>query len=332
MTSRIRRARAGAVVLAGCLALGACASPLPEPTPEAAQAVAPPVLTAGQSDTVLTRLGEVLAAGDAALDPALLAERVTGPALAARTAEYVRATATAGAKLPTVLPVEAQSSVVPDSTTWPRTQLVVTEQPEDLQAPRILVLQQASPREPYKLWGWARLGGGVQMPPTADIEIGSIPVALDDESLIVKPADVVAQYADVLTNGDASPHAANFASDFFRTTIEGRRAESQASVGAVGTATETYTPVGDVIALSTADGGALVVAEMSTVTTLAITRGSLTLTDPFEVALAGKASVGNNLSRTWSDVIVFYVPPTGSVATQVQVLAAEHSLTAVTGE
>jgi len=332
MTSPIRRARAGAVVLAGCLALGACSGSLPEPAPEAAQAVAPPVLTAAQSETVLERLGEVLGQADAALDPALLAERVSGPALAMRSAEYVRASATAGAKLPTALPVTAQSSVVPDTTEWPRTQLVVTEQPEDLQAPRILVLQQASPREPYKLWGWARLGGGVQMPPTADIAVGSQPVPADDESLLVKPADLMGLYADVLTNGDASPHAATFGPDFFRTTIEGRRAESQASVQAVGTAAESYTPVGDVIALSTADGGALVVAEMSTVTTLAISQGSLTLTDPFEVALAGKASVGKNLSRTWSDVIVFYVPPAGSVTPQVQVLAAEHALTAVTGE
>ena len=105
MTSPIRRARAGAVVLAGCLALGACSGSLPEPAPEAAQAVAPPVLTAAQSETVLERLGEVLGQADAALDPALLAERVSGPALAMRGAEYVRASATAGAKLPTALPV-----------------------------------------------------------------------------------------------------------------------------------------------------------------------------------------------------------------------------------
>ncbi|MFI2753562.1 hypothetical protein ACGIF2_09015 [Cellulomonas sp. P22] len=333
MTSRTRRGtRAGVVALVGALALGACSSSLPQAEPEAPPAVAPPVLNAAQSENILTQLGQVLGAADAALDPALLTSRVSGPALAIRTAEYVRATATAGAKVPTALPVTAQSSVVADTTTWPRTQLVITDQPDDLQAQRVLVLRQDSAREPYRLWGWARLGGGVQMPATADTEIGSQPIAPDDGALLLPPADVVTQYADVLTNGDASASAATFAPDFFRATIEGKRAESVASVQVVGTATETYTPVGEPISLSTADGGAVVVAELSTVTTLAISQGSLTLADPFEAALAGRSSVGKNLTRTWTDVLVFYVPPAGSPTTQVQVLAAEHALTAVTGE
>ena len=40
---------------------------------------------------MLTDVGEVLAAADAALDAAQLPPRVEGPALAVRTAEYVRA-------------------------------------------------------------------------------------------------------------------------------------------------------------------------------------------------------------------------------------------------
>ena len=88
---------------------------------------------------VLTDVGAVLAAADAALDPAQLPPRVEGPALAVRTAEYVRAAATAGAKPPTALPTDEQALIVPQTDVWPRTQLVVTKQPDDLQAPRILV-------------------------------------------------------------------------------------------------------------------------------------------------------------------------------------------------
>ena len=61
---------------------------------------------------------------------------------------------------------------MPQTDAWPRTQLVVTKQPDDLQAPRILVMQQAAPREQYRLWGWGRMGAGVQMPATAAPETG----------------------------------------------------------------------------------------------------------------------------------------------------------------
>jgi len=333
MRAGLRRAGRVAVTAALALSLGACAASLPQPRPAAAPAVALPVLSAAQSEGVLSHVGEVLAAADATLDPAGLPERLTGPALAIRTAEYVRATATAGAKPPTVLPTKAQTIVIPDTTTWPRTELVVTEQPDDLQAPRLLVLTQATARDPYRLWGWARLGAGVKMPGTADAAHGSAPVAIDAPGLVLNPAETLAQYADVLANGDASPFAGTFPADFFRTYIETRRAAYSESLKAVATVTETYTPVeGGIVALATSDGGAIVVGAMTTQTTIAVAQGSVALDDPFEAALAGRASVTKSSVRSWTDVVAFYVPPTGSTTTQIQVLAAEHSLTSVTGE
>jgi len=259
MRATLRRAAQVTVTTALALSLGACAASLPQPEPAAPPAVALPVLSVAQSEGVLSRIGEVLATADAALDPAGLPERLTGPALAIRTAEYVRAKATAGAKPPTALPTQAQTLVVPDTTTWPRTELVVTQQPADLQAPRLLVLTQATARDPYRLWGWARLGAGVQMPATADTAHGSAPIAADATGLLLSPSETLAQYADVLANGDVSTFAGAFPADFFRTYIETKRAAYSESLKAVATVTETYTPVDDgVIALATADGkGAL---------------------------------------------------------------------------
>ncbi len=328
---RRRRAAATALVLAAALGLAACATPVPEPQPDAAPAVPPPVLTVAQSTSVLDQVGEVLAAGDTALDPAGLPARLTGPALTIRTAEYARAAATGGARPPATLPLTAQTQIVPSTTTWPRTQMVVTEQPDDLQAPLLLVLEQAGPREPYRLWGWARLGPSVQMPATERPEIGSEPVAPDDDSLLLSPAEALAQYADVLTNGDASAYAATFPADFFRTALLDTRAQTAASLQEVATVTETVAPVeGQVTALRTDDGGAIVVGELSTVTTVALSQGSITLSDPFDAALAGVGSVTQNLVRTWTDVVALYVPPAGGEQ-QVRVLAAEHARTAVTG-
>lgn len=320
------------LALVAVMALAGCANPVPEPAPEPVPAQAPPVLDATQSSAVLEQIGEVLATGDSALDATGLEARLSGPALAIRAAEYTRAQATGGQRAPVAIPTQAQTTITPDTTSWPRTQMVVTEQPEDLQAPLLLVLIQESPREDYHLWGWARLGEGVQMPPTAEPEIGSPQLAADDDSLLVAPGEVVGQYADVLTNGDASPYAATFGTNFFRTAIESARAQTVQSLQAVASVTETVSPEADAVAtLGTADGGAIVVGQMTTVTTATLSQGSITLNDPLDAAMAGRDSVSQNLVRTWTDVVAFYVPPAGSDS-GVQVLAAEHARTAVTGQ
>lgn len=331
-SARPSRGRARAACTAALLALvAACGAPLPAPAPEAVPAVPPAATTVAQSQRVLGDLATVLAAGDAVLDPAALTTRVAGPALAIRTAEYVRANATAGAKAPTALPTGDQALIVPETAQWPRTQLVVTEQPDDLQAPRILVMRQESARDQYHLWGWARLGQGVQMPLTADPSAGSPELAADAGGLMLTPADALTQYADVLASGDASASAPLFAADFFRTGIETARQTYSSAVESVGTVAETYTPQLDtVVAMATVDGGAIVVGQLTTVTTLTVSQGSLTL-DPTDAALSGKTSVTKNLTYTWADVLVFYVPPEGAEA-QVQVLAGEHARVSVSGE
>ena len=316
------------------LALGACGTSLPTAEPEPAPAVPPPAVSIGQSQRVLDAIAEVVAAGDGTNDATGLAARLEGPALAARSAEYVRAVATGGTRAPTALPFDEQVLVVPETDTWPRTQLVVSEQPDDLQAPRVLVLRQASPREPYRLWGWARLMPGVSMPATAAPEEGSPVLAPDDDTLLVPPAEVAARYADVLGAGDASAHAATFAPDAFRGAIVDERNRLSSSLGDAASLAETYTAAAEpVVALGTADGGALVVADMTTTSTvtLAVAGGRIPV-EPFYAALAGGATTaGTSLARTFTGVVVFYVPPAGSDA-QVQVLAGEQIVTAAAAQ
>ena len=326
--NRHPRRRVALLAVVATMGLAACAAPLPQPEPAPVPAVAPPATTISQSDDVLNDLGEVLAAGDEALDPALLAPRVDGPALAMRTAEYVRAKATANAKPPTLIPTQEQALILPQTDTWPRTQLVVTEQPDDLQAPRILVLQQSAPREQYHLWGWGRMGQGIQMPATAAPATGSAVIAPDATDLLVTPTDAFVQYADVLANGTASPYAATFAPDAFRTIIESARAATVAGVGNAGTVTETYTPEPEpMTSLATVDGGAIVVSQMTTVSTVQLTAGgTIPAFDPFYAALTGKTTAAGSFVRTFTDVVIMYVPPAGSTAL-IQVLAAEHAVT-----
>lgn len=336
MSVRTPRGRRLALAAAALAVLAACAAPLPEPTPEAAPAVAPAAVEPAQTQTVLADLGTVLAAADAAGDAAALTTRVSDPALAMRTAEYVRSAATAGARPVTSLPTVAQAVIVPQTTTWPRQQIVVTEQPDDLQAPRILVLQQASPREQYRLWGWARMLPGVQMPLTAVADLGSPVVPADDTDVLVPPSQVLAQYADVLAHGTQSSFAASFADDAFRQRLAADLASQVSTWGDAGVVAETYTPAqAPVTMLGTVDGGAVVVGQLTTVTTLTLAGagagGSIPIADPFQAALAGTSSASSSLVRTYTDVVAFYIPPADSGA-QVQVLGAEHVLTAASAQ
>lgn len=331
------RRRVAALAVAASLVLAACAPGLPEPTPAAVPAVPPPALTIDQSGRVLKGIGASLASADAALSATGLESRLSGPALISRTAEYAVTTATAGAKGVTSLQMAAQTLVVPSTEEWPRTAFVVTEQPDDLSSPRLLVLQQVAPRSQYTLWGWARLLPGTKMPATATPTAGSTPLPADAAGLVATPADVVVQYADVLLNGDASAYAAAFAApDSYRQGIaSGREPLAQVASQASGTFTETYAPVADqTFALSTADGGALVVAGMSTSSALSFKGASLPLPPEFAAVsggtLAAEAELRNSLAVTYSDVIAFYVPPAGAKA-PVQVLGAEHIRTSVTG-
>lgn len=329
--TRAARALAGLAVLA-TLAAG-CATPLPTPQPEPPPAVAPAVLSAAQATSVLDDLGSVLSAGDAALDASVLAPRVIGPALAMRTAEYQRATATGGERPPTVLPTQAQVTVVPQATTWPRVQLVVTEQPDDLQAPRVLILEQATPRDRYALWGWARMFPDTSTPPMAGVDEGSPVLGPADADLAMAPDQVLAAYADVLSAGDASANAPAFAADAFRQSIVQTRDALSANVQEIGSVAETYTPAGPPLTVvGTADGGALVVGSMSTVSTVTITLAGAKLTlSPYEAAASGIPEATTSLARTYTDVLVFFVPPAGS-SEQVQLIAAEAVLTAVSAQ
>jgi hypothetical protein len=264
------------------------------------------------------------------MDAALLAPRVAGPAAVIRGAEYTMAAA-GDANAITVLPTDAQTLALPATSEWPRTMMVVTQAPEDLQAPLLLTLVQDSPRSPYHLWSWARLFPGVQTPALAQPEIGSAMVPPDSTDLAATPTDVLAQYVDVLTNRDTSPYAAVFTEDPLRTAIWATKDAFVGVVGANGTLAETYQATDDgVLSIATADGGAVVVGTVQTTTSITLVDSTLKIGDQ-TAALLGTDTVASSLSITWLSVVAFAVPPAGSDA-QIQVLGAEHSRISVTGQ
>lgn len=322
--------RSAAIVVAAALLAG-CSQPLPEPQPDALPAATPPALSVQQAEGILDDVHASLAAADAQLSAEALAPRVAGPAASFRTAEYKLAAAAGNTEALTTVPPGAQTLILPTSQTWPRTMMVVTEPPADLTAPLLLTLVQDGPRDPYYLWSWVRLFPGVETPALAQPEVGSAPVEANAADLAVAPADVMAQYVDVVTNREQSQYAGVFTDDPLRSGIWQTRDAFIGVVGANGTLAETYTPhPAGVRALATADGGALVVGTMVSTTSITLVDSTLKIGDQTAVLL-GSDTIKASMSITWLSVVAFVVPPAGSDA-QIQVLGGEHARTQVSGQ
>lgn len=315
------------------LVAAGCTSPVPAPEPGPKPSDPVPVLTGEQDQRVLDAVGAAVAEADAAKDPALLEPRVTGPALAMRTAQIQVAAGLGAEEVLRELPTEVEQMVIPTTQDWPRTSYAVTVRPSDQGSNRLFAFDQDSARDQYKLWGWVQIYPGTSLPALAAAEKSSPAVAPDDaSSLLMAPADAVAQYVDVLTMGADSTFAASFTPDqFAQTMVQAREAQVQAAATANGTFTSTFAvDAGQPVhAVATSDGGALVMGALTQTDSIAIEEGG-TL-DPSSnpaigLFLAG-APVANVLNTSYLVTIAMYVPPAGS-ADPVQILGVERQLVA----
>ena len=215
MTRRVT-ARLAAGLAGVALLLAGCTGEVPQPEPDPTATTPFPVLDRDRMERILEEVGETIAEADAELDPELLSGRVTGPALAMRTAEYRLAEASEGERTPTPVSTASQVEAVAATDQWPRAVFVISHVPDDANLPLLLVLKQQDARSPYQLWYWTTLLPGVQTPSTAHIDSGSPQLAPDAEGLVLTPAQTLEAYAGLL--GDPSADSAElFTDDPFRT-------------------------------------------------------------------------------------------------------------------
>lgn len=322
LARRAAGAAVGAVLLAGC----AGAPPQADPEPEPREPL--PALTVDQGDAVLNAVAETVAAADAALDEEALARRAAAPARDLRAAQYTLAERSDGERRPSPLTTEDQVLVVGATEGWPRTVMAVTQPPEGSNAPLLVVLEQSGPRDLYKLTSWVRLFPGVQTPEMAGPESGSAQLSGDAEGFLASPSETVARYGDLLAKGGESDHAEFFAPDPYvrqqREAVEANRSSLQ------GIADVRLTAAGQregVVALETADEGALVVGLVETSIDYVKTLAGSTLSLGGEIGdWLGDGDVPSVANVRHASMVAFYVPPAGAGET-VTVLGAERVLT-----
>lgn len=327
----VTRTAAVAGVLAGALLLAGCASSVPSVAPDPTPSEAVPALTADQMAEVRTAVGATLDEASATNDPTVLPNRLAGPALTLRTSQLAVAAARGNADLVTVLPTDVQQDIITTTNSWPRQAYAVTQQTEDMQSPRLLAYEQTTARDPYKLWAWVRLFPSAQLPAFAGPAVGSESVPMDDPSLLVTPADAVAQYADVLTLGTGSAYAGSFGDDPLRAWVASNASLQMTELAkADGSLTMTFTPVADQArAVRTTDGGAMVMAGLSALETRTVEEGgTIAPGTETEKALFGASPTTNKLNVGYTTMIAMYIPPAGAT-TGVQVLGMENVATSV---
>ncbi|HWL59778.1 MAG TPA: hypothetical protein VNQ48_02715 [Microbacteriaceae bacterium] len=293
----------GLVVIA-TLSLGALppsaahAAPTPTPSPTPVEVAPIPAVTTVQLDRIIEKTLATVTQADTALDRELLETRMTGPALALKSADYTLRGLDAAALgespvIPTggVVALSLPQQVPADTPSWPRSVLVVVAPPEALDPvastpkptptadgatpeaaateepvpdpPVVMLLSQATPRDNYKAEYLMTLQADV--PEVAASTVGAPVLRPDSPLLSTKPETVDDGYADLLALGEASEWADRFAldNDAFAAAWG---VEAQASYQAGQSGLESPNTVSYVtddtdsrlVTLATADGGALV--------------------------------------------------------------------------
>ncbi|GAA1709113.1 hypothetical protein GCM10009809_01700 [Isoptericola hypogeus] len=316
-TTRRGLAAASAVVVSAALLAG-CADELPQP--QAGEPFEGPVLTKEQNTEVLNAVATTLGEADKKRQPSALKPRVTGPALEVRKSQLHVAEELDNDEFVTDVPSASQQMIIPTTETWPRTSFSITEQTEDFLTPRLVALDQDSARGEYRMWAWVQLIPKVVMPAFADTGIGSEAVAADDDSLVATPADALAQYADLVTLGSEK---SSFAKGFelpegdlvsrVQTDAKNVR-ETPGFEDADGEYSVKFgARKGEVRAVRTADGGALVMGVLDGKSSLTVEEGGEV--PPFtetQEALLGDVDPTNELEVGYTDMVALYVPAKGS--------------------
>jgi hypothetical protein len=301
------------IILATSSGCSSPQKPIATPEPSISAIEVPPVaLNAVQVNKILLDLEQVAKDADLVSDKKILTTRFTGPALEQRTANYVLRTSSASvAPMPKIVSKPITFSLPAATDSWPRTLMVVTDEPGDDALPQMLVMQQETPRSQYLLWYNIRLMPGAKIPEVPAAELGAIPVQEDSLFLKLAPKDIATGYGDILDKGAASLSFGLFDTandEFFKQVSESQR--TQVENLTTGKITFKHS-LGNknVLSLATSTAGALVAVYMKdTYIIKPKTRGSAVAVSGQEKILLGADGSTRGITSVYGDMMLFYVP------------------------
>lgn len=321
------------IVLIGALGLSGCSQAFwpdftPDenvaatPTPTATQEGEPapqPAVTVPQLERIMSRISAVATEADSGRDSDLAKTRFAGAALDERLANYKIRDKISDYAAPAAIPPGPLSISLPKATdTWPRSVIAMVKDDDDATvAPTVVVLQQETPRDNYKVQYTQRLEADAVVPELASASIGAAFIQPDSAWLTIAPGDVAAAYADIVSKGEDSEYASLFdtENDSLLAAISADRANKKKDLP--DTASISFeTKAGDAapLSLATLNSGALVAVNMLEVETVKPNQSGAVVKFPDTAmsALLGLDETAKGVQTSYSDQLLFYVPPAGS--------------------
>lgn len=312
------------------------ASPSGSGSAEAEPESDPPALTVSQLRAIVGDVAAVAAASDASLDVEGLKARFDGAALALRQTAYtVRGKDSASSGFPTAIPTGSVEVTLPQqTTTWPRVAFaVVGDDADETIAPVAMMLVQNSAREQYKATYLMTLEPGAVLPELAPEGVGTSRVRLDSKLLVMQPDQLAAAYADVLTVGSTSASYPLF--DVEKDLLipqQGfdKQAERKASLEAESITVEAATTPGatEVIAMSSNDSGALVALTVDQTEKVTPAKEGDVSPEANTKTLSGVEKSTKGFTTTYTDQLLFYIPPASEADGKVLLLGYSYGLVA----
>ncbi|MEO0027117.1 MAG: hypothetical protein RL716_448 [Actinomycetota bacterium] len=317
-------------LLTGCSAPSSQVSPSPSSSVDAAP---PASLTAGQIERIVAQVSKVVTEADTVKDASALETRVTGPSLALRTAHYlIQKKSKKVEAMPSIAAKPLTFSLPAATSEWPRTVMVVTDQPGETELPQLLVLQQQTPRSQYLLWYNIRLMPGAEVPEVVSPEVGATPVDSDSLFLKLQPLQIPDAYGDVINKGAASLSYSLFDTDndeFYKQVSQSQITQAEK----LKTAKMVFAHAlaeNNAISLSTTDAGALVAVYMTDTTTIKPKdRSSAVAVSGLEKILLGADGSTTGVRTIYGDMLLFYVPALSEADKAVRLLGVSQGLISV---
>ncbi|MEI8231665.1 MAG: hypothetical protein WCG32_03770, partial [Actinomycetes bacterium] len=298
------------------------------------------VITDNQLQRIVGDLATKVKAADTARDVIELQQRVTGPALEIRKVNYLLQGKSKKIKplrdiVANPITVALPMQISADETDWqPRTLMLVTKSPNSKIGPQLMVLQQASPRENYKLWYLIDLLPGNAFPKVAVQDIGTLTVAADNAFLATKLSSLPYKYGNILNNGAESKYARyfNLSSDGFYEARFADQSKQAKTLKKVKATIKFLHKLGDpnIIGMLTLKSGGLIAVSMTDTSIIKpTTRGSaVSVTEKEQKLLLNSRGSSTGLKIKYENMLLFYVPVSGSNE-KIRLLGASQGILSV---
>ena len=314
-----------ALVLAGCTTTSSnsaddAGAPSPSPTSTSAgsQALSPAV-SVRQVEKIVARVSSAALEADESRDADLINTRFTDAALEYRLANYKMREADGAIETPVAIPDGPVQLTLPQQTdSWPRTVFtIILDETDSTVAPIALFLEQAAPRDNYKVSYAVNLEPSVVFPDVVAASVGTSRLAPDSGLLRSSPTEVALDYAEILEQDVDSDSYLDFEAegDSLRVNV-GLAVKKKEQSELSSTATLTYgheLGAADPIAMATADAGAIVAVHLyETKVAKPKEEGSAVTFSGQTKALSGISITETGIKSTYGDQLLFYVPAAGS--------------------